>query len=44
MSERLFRAHFSEGELVSDDEHKMDDMMWWCFAAGALIAYLLTNG
>ena len=34
----------AEGELVSDDEHKMDDMMWWCFAAGALIAYLLTNG
>ena len=29
------------GEQVSDDEHKMADATWWCFAVGALIAYFL---
>lgn len=33
-----------EKELVSEDEHKMADVTWWCFAAGALLAYLITNG
>jgi hypothetical protein len=29
------------GEQVSDDEHRMSDMTWWCFAAGSLLAYLM---
>jgi len=33
-----------EASKVSDDEHAMNDATWWCFAAGALIAYLITNG
>jgi hypothetical protein len=33
-----------EKELVSEDEHKMNDITWWCFAAGAFLAYLITNG
>ena len=33
-----------EASKVSEDEHRMNDATWWCFAAGALIAYLVTNG
>ena len=33
-----------EASKVSEDEHAMNDATWWCFAAGALIAYLITNG
>lgn len=33
-----------EASKVSEDEHHMNDATWWCFAAGALIAYLITNG
>ena len=33
-----------EASKVSEDEHSMNDATWWCFAAGALIAYLITNG
>jgi hypothetical protein len=32
-----------ESEHVSDDEHRMNDATWWCFAIGALIAFLITN-
>jgi len=32
-----------ESEHVSDDEHRMNDLTWWCFAVGALIAFLITN-
>jgi hypothetical protein len=33
-----------ESEHVTDDELHMADITWWCFAAGAFIAYLITNG
>ena len=33
-----------EASQVSEDENAMNDATWWCFAAGALIAYLITNG
>ena len=33
-----------ENEHVSEDEYRMADVTWWCFAAGAFIAYLITNG
>jgi hypothetical protein len=33
-----------ESAHISEDEHKMADVTWWCFAAGALLAYLITNG
>jgi len=34
----------AEKELVTEDEHRMNDITWWCFAAGAFLAYLITNG
>ena len=33
-----------ENEHISDDELHMADVTWWCFAAGAFLAYLITNG
>jgi hypothetical protein len=33
-----------EASQVSEDEHAMNDATWWCFAAGALIAYFIISG
>ena len=33
-----------EASQVSEDEKAMNDATWWCFAAGALIAFLIING
>lgn len=33
-----------EASKVSEDELRMADVTWWCFAAGALVAYMVTNG
>lgn len=34
----------TENAQVSEDEHRMNDLTWWCFAAGALLAHLIVNG
>ena len=33
-----------EASQVSEDEKAMNDATWWCFAAGALIAFLIISG